>query len=57
MAVGHDFSSSIKIGNLTSLNLDLDIIRSLKGCGYLKGQCQLQCIARSNNAQTITLAE
>ena len=33
MAVGHDFSSSIKIGNLTSLNLDLDIIRSLKGCG------------------------
>jgi hypothetical protein len=23
----------------------------------LKGQCQLQCIARSNNAQTITLAE
>ena len=35
MAVGHDFSSSIKIGNLTSLNLDLDIIRSLKGCGYL----------------------
>ena len=35
MAVGHDFSSSIKIGNLTSLNFDLDIIRSLKGCGYL----------------------
>jgi hypothetical protein len=35
MAVGHDFSSSTKIGNLTSLNLDLDIIRSLKGCGHL----------------------
>jgi hypothetical protein len=35
MAVGHDFSSTTKIGNLTSLNLDLDIIRSLKGCGHL----------------------
>jgi hypothetical protein len=35
MAVDHDFSSSTKIGNLTSLNLDLDIIRSLKGCGHL----------------------
>ena len=35
MAVGHDFSSSTKIGNLTSLNLDVDIIRSLKGCGHL----------------------
>jgi hypothetical protein len=34
-AVGHDISSSTKIGNLTSLNLDLDIIRSLKGCGHL----------------------
>ena len=35
MAAGHDFLNFTKIGILMSLNLDLDIIRSLKGRGQL----------------------
>ena len=47
MAVGHDFSSSTKIGNLTSLNLDLYIIRSLKGCGHLTYDGDITCTGQT----------